>query len=154
MRKRLGTAQRRARHSYCAPIETLESRQLLSAAPAVPGTLNGKVLFTSGGHGYVWRSTGWDVMREYLNGMNEDLGNQDQLAPYADYALNAGATVVSMRPIGHQTSEVIVDNSDTFGAASGGFDMPLGAWSTSTASTYWSNNNGNDAVHYRFAATA
>src|SRR4051812_47857318 len=153
MRKRLGTAQRRARHSYCAPIETLESRQLLSGAPAVPGALNGKVLFTSGGHGYVWRSTGWDVMREHLNNMMEDLGNQDQLASYADYALNAGATVVSMRPIGHQTSEVIIDNSNTFAAGTGGFDTPLGAgsWDTSTASTYWSNNNGNDAAHYRFA---
>src|SRR5690349_7915184 len=72
--------------------EALESRVLLSVAPAYAGALTGKVLFTSGGHGYVWRdsSKSWGIMRTYVNGMMEDLGNQDQLQGYADYALRAG----------------------------------------------------------------
>jgi hypothetical protein len=134
--------------------ETLEPRVFLSVAPAYAGALSGKVLFTSGGHGYVWRdgSKSWGIMRTYINGMMEDMGNQDQLQSYADYALHAGATFVSMRPIGHQTNEVIVDNSDAYTAANGGFDKS-GTWSDVTTGTYWSNHNGNDAVRYHFAFT-
>jgi len=92
---------------------------------------------------YVWRggSSSWGVMRGYLNNMMEDLGNQDQLQPYADYALHAGATVVSMRPLGQQVQEVVVDNSDA------GFSVASGSWSNSTAAPYWSNNNGNDCIN-------
>ncbi len=135
-------------------VEALESRTLLSVAPAYVGALTGKVLFTSGGHGYVWRdsSKSWGIMRTYINGMMEDLGNQDQLQGYADYALRSGATFVSMRPIGHQTNEVIVDNSDAYTAANGGFDT-TGTWTAVTTGTYWSNHNGNDAARYVFANT-
>lgn len=142
--------------AYASPfeVEALESRRLLSVNPAYTGALSGKVLFTSGGHGWVWRdsSKSWGLMRPLLNGMVEDMGNQDQLQPYADYALHAGATFVSMRPIGHQTSEAIVDNSQAYTAASGGFDV-TGTWTNITSGTYWSNNSGNDAVRYVYANT-
>src|SRR4051812_8238814 len=137
-------------------VEGLEDRRLLSVAPAVPGSLTGKVLYTHGGHGYTWRdsSSSWGVLRGYVQGMMEDLGNQDQLEPYAEYALHAGASVASMRPIGHQVNEDIVDNSDAFSAATGGYQTVSGSWGNSTNAVYWSNNNGNDAVHYTFASTA
>jgi len=60
----------------------------------------------------MWRTSSWGVMRSYVNDMMEDLGNQDQLQPFCDYLLHGGATVVSMRPVGQQVNEVIVDNSD------------------------------------------
>ena len=124
-------------------------------ATQVPGTLAGKVLYTSGGHGFYWNGSSWGVMRTYINNMMEDMNNQDQLEPYADYALAAGATFVSMRPIGHQVNEVLVDNSDTYSATTGGFQTISGTWTSNTSSNaYWSNNNGNDAVHYLTAVTS
>ncbi len=124
-------------------------------ATQVPGSLAGNVLYTSGGHGFYWTGSSWGVMRSYVNGMMEDMNNQDQLEPYADYALAAGATFVSMRPVGHQVNEVLVDNSDTFSATTGGFQTLSGTWTSNTSSNaYWSDNNGNDAVHYLTATTA
>lgn len=129
---------------------------------SAPGSLSsaslaGRVVYTSGGHGYVWRdgSSSWGVMRSYLNNMMEDLGNQDQLEPFANYLLNAGATVVSMRPVGHQTNEVIVDNATTYSAATGGYQKISGTWTNMTDGPYWSNSStGNDSVHYVTAATS
>ena len=77
--------------------------------------------------------------------MVEDMGNQDQLTAFANYAFNAGATVVPMRPVGHQDNEVIVDN---------GSATYTGTWTAGTASPYFSTNNGNDASRYMFAAGA
>ena len=45
--------------------------------------------------------------------MIEDLGNQDQMTFFADYLFRAGATVVPLRPVGHQPNEVVLDNDDT-----------------------------------------
>ena len=62
--------------------------------------------------------------------MIEDLGNVDQMTFLADYLFRAGATVVPLRPVGHQTNEVVLDNDDagvTF----------AGAWSNSTATVYF-----------------
>src|SRR6478672_11896190 len=103
----------RALDRAIAPLcESLEPRRMLSVAPAVPGTLNGKVVFAHAGHGYVWRGgTTWGVMRTYINGMMEDHGNVDQLNFFAEHLLAAGATVVPLRPVGHQLNEVIIDNA-------------------------------------------
>jgi hypothetical protein len=118
-------------------------------------------MYTQGGHGFVWRPAAngnpgyWGTMRPYINGMDEDLGNQDQIQPYADYALHAGATVVSMRPVGHQVAEDVVDNSDVYSASTGGFQVISGNWQGNTVTTpYWSNNNGNDTNHWMFAPTS
>ncbi|HYO11219.1 MAG TPA: Ig-like domain-containing protein [Tepidisphaeraceae bacterium] len=118
--------------------------------PAPTGGLAGKVAYLSAGHGWTWTvpSTGapfWGTQRGNNNALVEDFQTQDQISYYAQYLLNAGATVVPTRPIGHQTAQVIVDNHDA------GFSTPLGAWSTNTASsTYWSNTGGTDtADRYR-----
>ena len=66
------------------------------------GALSGKVVFTSGGHGWTadnLGSGGWNVQRPELYEMVEDFGNQDQLTFYVDYLFNAGATVVPLRPV-------------------------------------------------------
>src|SRR5437773_1081594 len=88
------SAKRKRRHVLAA-IEPLERRCLLSVGVQPAGPLSGHVLFTSGGHGIVWRNTGsWTYMRPLLLNMIEDLGNQDQLEFYGRYVLNAGGTFV------------------------------------------------------------
>lgn len=96
-----------------------------------PGALSGRVIYTSGGHGWTWQNTQleWYTQRGLTNGMVEDYGNQDALQFFAQYCFNAGATVVPLRPIGNQPNEVIVDNADP------GFSIISGAWTTSTAGT-------------------
>ena len=42
----------------------------------------------------------------------EDLGNQDQMTFLVDYLFRAGATIVPLRPVGHQIHEVVLDNDD------------------------------------------
>jgi hypothetical protein len=54
----------------------------------------------------------WRLQRGVGNLMNEDYGNLDQLNFFATDCFNAGATVVSLRPLGHQTNEVVLDNDD------------------------------------------
>jgi hypothetical protein len=79
------------------------------------GGLEGKIVFVHGGHGFMANNTGsgsWNFQRPNLNTMIEDLGNQDQMTTLVDYMFNAGATVVPMRPVGHQTHEVVLDNDD------------------------------------------
>ncbi|MFM9010118.1 MAG: hypothetical protein ACKON8_04400 [Planctomycetota bacterium] len=100
-------------------LESLEPRLAMSAAQGLvavgsqpQGTLAGKIVYTSAGHGWQWS----DVLNRYatdrgnLLSIVEDFGNQDQLTSYADYLVRAGATVVPMRPVGRQPNEVVVDN--------------------------------------------
>jgi hypothetical protein len=76
--------------------------------------------------------------------MNEDYGNLDQLNFFAAYCFNAGATVVSMRPLGHQTNEVILDNDDAAVTFSG-------SWSDSSSTIFWGSVGD---LPYRFASFA
>lgn len=143
-------------------METLEPRLALSAlglvdAPYQPtGGLDGKIVYLHGGHGYTANnlgSGGWGFQRpEFVdtgNGvidsnMIEDLGNQDQMSLLADYLFRAGATIAALRPIGHQESEVVLDNVDarvTF----------QGSWSDSSAGIYYGELG---EVPYRFASTS
>ena len=69
-------------------------------------------------------------------------GNLDQLNFFAAYCFNAGATVVSFRPLGHQTNEVILDNDDAAVTYTG-------TWSDSSSTYYWGNPGD---VPYRFSA--
>ncbi len=94
------------------------------------------------GHGWTFDPTYWRLQRGVGNEMNEDYGNLDQLNFFAQYCFNAGATVVSMRPLGHQTNEVILDND------SGGVVF-AGAWSDSSQTTFWGTAGD---VPYRFAS--
>ena len=131
--------------------EPLEPRLVLAAAGLVDvgaqpeGSLSGKIVYTSGGHGIVANSNGnWGFQRPLLLNMIEDLGNQDQMSSFAEYAFNAGATVVPMRPVGHQPNEIILDNDDVEVTFSG-------AWSNSSASVYFGDPGD---VPYRFASTS
>ena len=107
-------------------------------SPIVPsahqpvGALSGRVVFMNSGHGWTWSTNNfWYLQRPVaLNSMNEDYGNLDQLNFFAAYCFNAGAIVASMRPLGQQTNEVVIDNVDagvTF----------AGAWSDSVSTVYF-----------------
>ncbi len=79
------------------------------------GGLSGKIVYTHGGHGYTAENKGdghWSWQRGPGHQMIEDLGNYDQMAFLVDYLFRAGATIVPQRPVGHQTNEVILDNTD------------------------------------------
>src|SRR3954470_16460018 len=79
------------------------------------GGLSGKIVFLHGGHGITaanQKDGAWTFQRGPSNGMIEDLGNVDQMTIFADYLFRAGATIVPLRPVGHQTHEVVLDNDD------------------------------------------
>ncbi len=140
------------RRRICS-FEALEPRIVLSVAPGmVPvgsqptGPLSGKVVYTSGGHGWEYFSS-WSTNRPNLNGMIEGFGAQDQITYFADYLMQAGATVVSMRPVGHQLNEVVLDN-DSAGVTFSG------SWIDNTVGPRWYDEDygaGTDAIKYRFA---
>lgn len=113
-----------------------------ASAQQQQGALSGKIVFMNSGHGWTFDPTYWRPQRGTLLEMNEDYGNLDQLNFFAQYCFNAGATVVSMRPLGHQTNEVILDNDDA------GVSF-VGAWSNSSQSTFWGSPGD---VPYRFAS--
>ena len=114
------------------------------------GALNGKLVFTSGGHGWQWNDTlgRYATDRGDNNEIVEDFGNQEQMSFYADYALRAGATVIPMRPVGHQPNEVVLDN-DSAGVTFSG------SWSNSTSTHRYDEDYGAvaDGVAYRFTPT-
>src|SRR5688500_10416615 len=121
----------------------------VSASTIAPasGALNGKIAYMNAGHGWTYNGSSWATQRPEYQEMVEDFQTQDQITFYAQYMLNAGATVVPTRPLGHQLNQVIVDNNDA------GFSVQSGTWMTNSASsTYWSNTNGADTANrYRFA---
>jgi hypothetical protein len=97
------------------------------------------------GHGWTYGpSTTWRLQRGTLLEMNEDYGNLDQLNFFAAYCFNAGATVISMRPLGQQTNEVVLDNDDPE-------VVFAGTWFDSV-STYYFGSAGD--VPYRYADLA
>ena len=138
-------------------FERLEPRLALAVAPGLvetgsqpAGSLTGKIVYTSAGHGWQWS----DALNRYatdrgnLLSLVEDFGNQDQLTVYVDYLFRAGATVVPMRPVGRQPAEVVLDN-----------DSPdvvwNGTWTTSTTGSRWYDEDYGsvaDSARYRFAA--
>lgn len=156
--RRIARGDRRQTARRGLAFELLEPRLTLSVAPGLTsapqtysGALNGKIVFTSAGHGWEWNSTlgryDSDDRGDY-NEVLEPLGNQDQLTAYADYLLRAGATVVPMRPIGRQINEVVLDND------SPGVTFSAG-WSNSSQTKYYDEDYGAvaDAIPYKFAAT-
>jgi hypothetical protein len=152
--------KQRAKFSNALRFEQLEPRVVMSAAGLVPlgaqptGPLTGKIVYTSGGHGWEWNTAlnpdryGTD-RPEYGPEIIEDFGNQEQMSYYVDYLFRAGATVVPMRPVGRQTNERVVDN-DSVGVTF------TGAWSDSISTRYYDEDYGAvaDAVPYRYANTA
>lgn len=114
------------------------------AMRTVSGSLDGRIVYLMAGHGWSYDSPGvWYTQRPRLLEMIEDMGNHDQAAIMAEYLLNAGATVVPLRPIGHQRHEVVIDNDDaqvTF----------AGTWINSTATNFYGSTGD---VPYRYANT-
>ncbi len=111
------------------------------------GVLSGKIVFMNSGHGWTHDpdfTPPWRLQRGVGQQMNEDYGNLDQLNFFATYCFNAGATVVSLRPLGHQTNEIILDNDDAAVTYAG-------SWSDSTQTIFWGNAGD---VPYRFASFA
>lgn len=134
-------------------FELLEPRLTLAAAGLVPvgsqpaGSLAGKIVYLSPGHGLQFDSSNqWYLGRSETQEMVEPFGTQDQATYLADYLFRAGATVVPMRPIGHQLNEVVLDN-DSAGVTF------AGSWSNSSGTRFYDEDYGatTDAVSYRFA---
>ena len=132
------------------PVDT--ARGVVAPAAQQPaGPLSGRIVFMNSGHGWTFETNTatpyWRLQRSVaLNSMNEDYGNLDQLNFFAAYCFNAGAVIASMRPLGQQTNEVVLDNDDagvTF----------AGSWTDST-STYYFGSPGDVPYRYSlFAAT-
>ncbi len=105
------------------------------------GSLSGRIVFTSAGHGWAWNGSRWTTGRGVALEMNEDYGNLDQMNFFIPYAFNSGATVVAFRPIGYQTNEVVLDN-DSRGVKFSG------KWFDSRSPVFFGRAG---AVPYRFA---
>ena len=129
---------------WSEPLSTKPAQPTSLVAPAfspvVPavrqpvGALAGRVVFMNSGHGWTWSTNNfWYLQRPVaLNSMNGDYGNLDQLNFFAAYCFNAGAIVASMRPLGQQTNEVVLDN------ISAGVTF-AGAWNDSTSTIFFGN---------------
>src|SRR5689334_22907053 len=112
------------------------------------GGLSGKIVYTHGGHGITaenLKGGAWSFQRGPSNDMIEDLGNVDQMTFLVDYLFRAGATVVPLRPVGHQPHEVVLDNA-------GDGVMFEGEWSNPTDAPVYFGKAG--SVPYRQAATS
>src|SRR5262245_4195212 len=106
----------------------------LVAVGAPPtGGLSGKIAYIHAGHGYTADNLGsgaWSFQRGEGFEMIEDLGNVDQMTFLADYLFRAGATVVPLRPVGHQTNQVVLDNDDAAVTYTG-------TWTNSTGTVFY-----------------
>ncbi|HOX03609.1 MAG TPA: hypothetical protein P5555_15855 [Candidatus Paceibacterota bacterium] len=124
------------------PIRAASEPETGDAQPV--GALTGRIVFTSGGHGWTWGGNGWRTQRSVLLEMNEDCGNLDQMTLFVAYCFNAGATVVPLRPVGFQSREAVLDN-DSPGVTF------IGPWADSTATVYFGSPGD---VPYRYAPSA
>ena len=137
-----------------ATLSAIIIAALTSAAPAQvtvgprpSGALDGKIVYTHGGHGYTAdndRTGAWKTQRPLLLGMAEDLGNKDQMDCFVDELWRAGATIIPLRPVGHQPREAVVDNTDD------GVEF-FGEWTDSRADLGFGAEEG---PAYRFAMTS
>jgi hypothetical protein len=125
------------------PVATQAFGPVAPAARQPTGALSGRIVFTNGGHGWTYDPF-WRLQRGTQQMMNEDYGNLDQFNFFATYCFNAGAVVVPMRPLGHQTREVVLDNDSAAVTYAG-------AWSNSTSDIYFGSAGD---VPYRFASLA
>ncbi|MBQ9344283.1 MAG: hypothetical protein IJT88_03605 [Kiritimatiellae bacterium] len=116
------------------------------------GPLSGIVLYTSAGHGFTANAStnAWITGRGLTYGMVEDMGTIDQLNFFAIQAWKAGATIVPMRPLGHQTNEVVIDNVDTDSSLSSRVTYG-GTWGNTSQTDYYYGKVGE--VGYRWATT-
>lgn len=119
-----------------------------NAARQPTGALSGVTVYITAGHGWTAASDGdWFLQRPVLLGMAEDYGNIDMINYFAHYCFNAGATVVTMRPVGWQPIEIVLDNDDpgvTF----------TGAWNNGASAKYYENHVTNSGIVYKWTDAA
>lgn len=134
--------------SYAEAAPSKKTFGVITPAARQPkGALSGRLVFMNGGHGWTYDSDfspPWRLLRGVGYEMNEDYGNVDQLNFFAAYCFNAGAVVIPFRPLGHQTNEVVIDNT----SASAVF---AGTWYNSTSTKYYGKAG---EVPYRYASLA
>jgi hypothetical protein len=111
------------------------------------GGLSGKIAYLHPGHGYENQDGSWNFQRSEVAGTEviEDLGTYDQMNFLADYLFRAGATIVPLRPIGHQVNEVVLDND------SPGVTFNGAGWQNSTSTVFYGNAGD---LPYRFMTTS
>jgi hypothetical protein len=116
------------------------------------GALSGVVVYCSAGHGFLADPNDahpadgdrtWSTQRFLYSGVVEDFGNNEQINFFAQYAFNAGATVVPFRPLGYQPNEFVLDNG------SEGVSY-TGTWRIDTTSTIYYGTPSDD-IPYRYA---
>lgn len=125
------------------------ARQRVDTPAAQPtGALTGVVVYLAAGHGWTDSSSGWYLQRGETWDMIEDYGNLDQLNDLVQYAYNAGATVVPLRPVGHQPHEVILDNDDP------GVQFLGTTWNDGDSPKYYENGVTTSGTVYRWTQAA
>ncbi len=128
-------------------LAALGEAGLVAVGTQPQGALSGKIVYVHGGHGYTADNLGdgsWSFQRPNLLNLIEDLSNQDMMTFLVDFLWNAGATVVPLRPVGHQVNEVVLDNDDVEVTFSG-------TWSNSSSSVFYGDPGD---TPYRFASTS
>src|SRR5690625_255364 len=128
------------------PVPLGVAGPIAPAAGQPQGALTGRIVYTSGGHGWQRSSdrSFSTLDRPLLLEMNEAYGNLDQMSIFAEYAFNAGATVVAFRPIGFQSNEVVIDNVDSE-------VIWNGTWNNSSQTVYYGKPG---QTPYRWASLA
>ncbi|MGQ9467385.1 MAG: golvesin C-terminal-like domain-containing protein [Anaerolineae bacterium] len=96
------------------------------------GSLKGKTVYVSAGHGWLWNGWAWRTQRPpyptapYVGPIIEDHNNAEAVNQYLlRYLQNAGATVIPVRERDMHPTAVIVDND-----LSGGGYSETGVWAT------------------------
>ncbi|MGD1995447.1 MAG: fibronectin type III domain-containing protein [Anaerolineae bacterium] len=107
------------------------------------GSLSGKTVYISAGHGWEWTGSAWRTQRPpypnapYIGPIIEDHNNAEAVNQYLlQYLWNAGATVIPVRERDMNSTERIVNNDDGTG-----YDEE-GSWMTSSQAGYDLDSSG------------
>jgi len=106
----------------------------------ITGTLSGKTIFVSAGHGWTYDTSKskWDTQRYLSQGMVEDDSNAEIVSYFLiPYLQNAGALVFSARERDRQGKMVIIDDADgTTYEDSDGIYEESGSWTKNTSDSF------------------
>jgi N-acetylmuramoyl-L-alanine amidase len=129
----------------------------------IDGSLSGKTVFVSPGHGstYNTESGYWGYQRSITHGMREDDSNAEIVSYFlVPYLQNAGALVFSARETDRTEQMVIVDDADGSSFPDSGVYEEGGTWTETTSGKGYGrtlypieiNNNIFENGKYRYAA--
>lgn len=88
--------------------------------PGSKGSLSGKTVYLSPGHGWYWHSglARWTAQRGNTHDIVEDFVNAEGALHYLEPLLrNAGAQVIGVRELDHNPKQLIVDDGDAAGGS-------------------------------------